>query len=444
MKHNLVWTFWLALISAIVGTLLTSVILMKQWSIFESYSDTGGRPSYPLENLSKDLEDALNNKSDIEILLLRSPITEYGEAYLIDSKGVDMLGRTLPEEISTLKNQSEVIYPRLTRRIITNQGEIFSLIYYHNKQTPLFLWTLFKKFGLYWVLLAALAVSSLISWWLAMKTVRPIQDIALAISKHGEGNFLTKIDSKIIQRNDEIGKLARQLKTSGLKINDLLKKQKDFLRDVSHEVRAPLARLQLACETLEIDATDKRSLNQIKEEVVVIDQLVQDLLHLSYFDRPSLPHKFEDILISTLVDDCVKRSKILTTSKGLTITIKQNIAQKTTIRGIKFLLDRALDNLINNAVRYSPNNSKIEIKCEIQEEYCNLGIWDQGEGVNEKSLQDIFEPFFRLDSSRNRQTGGFGLGLSLVKRILEFHNGSVIASNHPNGFFVVLSIPLSK
>ena len=108
------------------------------------------------------------------------------------------------------------------------------------------------------------------------------------------------------------------------------------------------------------------------------------------------------------------------------------------------MLDRALDNLINNAVRYSPDNSKIEIKCEIQEEYCNLGIWDQGEGVNEKSLQDIFEPFFRLDSSRNRQTGGFGLGLSLVKRILEFHNGSVIASNHPKGFFVVLSIPLSK
>ena len=77
---------------------------------------------------------------------------------------------------------------------------------------------------------------------------------------------------------------------------------------------------------MEIDATDKRSLNQIKEEVVVIDQLVQDLF--IYFDRPSLPHKFEDILISTLVDDCVKRSKILTTSKGLTITIKQNIAQK--------------------------------------------------------------------------------------------------------------------
>ena len=79
-----------------------------------------------------------------------------------------------------------------------------------------------------------------------------------------------------------------------------------------------------------------------------------------------------------------------------------------------------------------------------RQKHCCLCVWDEGEGVSEESLEEIFEPFFRIDSSRNRQTGGFGLGLSLVKSIAELHKGSVIASNHPNGFEVKLILPLGK
>ena len=130
------------------------------------------------------------------------------------------------------------------------------------------------------------------------------------------------------------------------------------------------------------------------------------------------------------------------------ILLKANFKDKNwqdfNITGIKFLLDRALDNLISNAVRHSPKNGKIEIRCEIDKKHCCLSVWDEGEGVSEESLEEIFEPFFRIDSSRNRQTGGFGLGLSLVKSIAELHKGSVIASNHPNGFEVKLILPLGK
>ena len=98
------------------------------------------------------------------------------------------------------------------------------MIFHFNSPAPI--WTLFKRFGLYIVLLAALVISSFIAWFLAAKTVRPIQDIALASNLQGEGDFLTKIDKKIIQRQDEIGELARQLQLSGMKIHELLKKQK--------------------------------------------------------------------------------------------------------------------------------------------------------------------------------------------------------------------------
>ena len=250
---------------------------------------------------------------------------------------------------------------------------------------------------------------------------------------------------------DEIGGLARQLQSSGIKIKSLLSKQKDFLRDVSHEVRTPLARLQISAENLELDTNDKQALNQIKKEVQIIDKLVQDLLHLSYFDQPSKSHKIESIQLIDLVDHFVQRSQILASHKNISVTLKSIKQQNLSVAGVHFLLDRALDNLMSNAIRHSSQYSEIRVSCEIDKEYCYVGITDQGEGVSEERLEEIFEPFVRLDSSRNRSTGGFGLGLSLVKRIAVMHNGSVIASNIFNesstqteGFVVKLILPLEN
>ena len=440
--RNLVWTFWLALILAIVGTFVTSIVLVRQWNTYTNFSQIEGRPNYPLRELSKEVEILLNNEGNLENVLLDNPIIEFGDTYLVNSLGIDVLDRTLPEEIMmNLDGQSISRQPIFSQTIKANSGELYTLIFrFDLRSRPL--WNLFKRFGLYWVFFVAFVISGVISWWLAIKTVRPIQDIAFASGLHDEEDFLSKIDVKILKRPDEIGELARQLQLSGIKIQELIKKQKDLLRDVSHEVRTPLARLQIATETLQLDAGDKRALNQIKDEILIIDQLVQDLLHLSHFDRPSKSHQIENFKVNTLVDEFIERSKILASTKNLSITSSSTNTNNVDVKGNKFLLDRALDNLMSNAIRHSPNNSEIEIKTEIDNENCYISISDQGEGVIEESLEKIFEPFHRLDTSRNRETGGFGLGLSLVKQIVELHKGSVNAFNHPNGLLVKLSIPL--
>ena len=440
--RNLVWTFWLALILAIVGTFVTSIVLVRQWNTYTNFSQIEGRPNYPLRELSKEVEILLNNDGNLENVLLDNPIIEFGDTYLVNSLGIDVLDRTLPEEIMmNLDGQSISRQPIFSQTIKANSGELYTLIFrFDLRSRPL--WNLFKRFGLYWVFFVAFVISGVISWWLAIKTVRPIQDIAFASGLHDEEDFLSKIDVKILKRPDEIGELARQLQLSGIKIQELIKKQKDLLRDVSHEVRTPLARLQIATETLQFDAGDKRALNQIKDEILIIDQLVQDLLHLSHFDRPSKSHQIENFKVNTLVDEFIERSKILASTKNLSITSSSTNTNNVDVKGNKFLLDRALDNLMSNAIRYSPNNSEIEIKTEIDNENCYISISDQGEGVIEESLEKIFEPFHRLDTSRNRETGGFGLGLSLVKQIVELHKGSVNAFNHPNGLLVKLSIPV--
>lgn len=440
--RNLVWTFWLALILAIVGTFVTSIVLVRQWNTYTNFSQIEGRPNYPLRELSKEVEILLNNDGNLENVLLDNPIIEFGDTYLVNSLGIDVLDRTLPEEIMmNLDGQSISRQPIFSQIIKANSGELYTLIFrFDLRSRPL--WNLFKRFGLYWVFFVAFVISGVISWWLAIKTVRPIQDIAFASGLHDEEDFLSKIDVKILKRPDEIGELARQLQLSGMKIQELIKKQKDLLRDVSHEVRTPLARLQIATETLQLDAGDERALNQIKDEILIIDQLVQDLLHLSHFDRPSKSHQIENFKVNTLVDEFIERSKILASTKNLSITSSSTNTNNVDVKGNKFLLDRALDNLMSNAIRHSPNNSEIEIKTEIDNENCYISISDQGEGVIEESLEKIFEPFHRLDTSRNRETGGFGLGLSLVKQIVELHKGSVNAFNHPNGLLVKLSIPL--
>ena len=440
--RNLVWTFWLALILAIVGTFVTSIVLVRQWNTYTNFSQIEGRPNYPLRELSKEVEILLNNDGNLENVLLDNPIIEFGDTYLVNSLGIDVLDRTLPEEIMmNLDGQSISRQPIFSQTIKANSGELYTLIFrFDLRSRPL--WNLFKRFGLYWVFFVAFVISGVISWWLAIKTVRPIQDIAFASGLHDEEDFLSKIDVKILKRPDEIGELARQLQLSGIKIQELIKKQKDLLRDVSHEVRTPLARLQIATETLQLDAGDKRALNQIKDEILIIDQLVQDLLHLSHFDRPSKSHQIENFKVNTLVDEFIERSKILASTKNLSITSSSTNTNNVDVKGNKFLLDRALDNLMSNAIRHSPKNSEIEIKTEIDNENCYISISDQGEGVIEESLEKIFEPFHRLDTSRNRETGGFGLGLSLVKQIVELHKGSVNAFNHPNGLLVKLSIPL--
>ena len=440
--RNLVWTFWLALILAIVGTFVTSIVLVRQWNTYTNFSQIEGRPNYPLRELSKEVEILLNNDGNLENVLLDNPIIEFGDTYLVNSLGIDVLDRTLPEEIMmNLDGQSISRQPIFSQTIKANSGELYTLIFrFDLRSRPL--WNLFKRFGLYWVFFVAFVISGVISWWLAIKTVRPIQDIAFASGLHDEEDFLSKIDVKILKRPDEIGELARQLQLSGIKIQELIKKQKDLLRDVSHEVRTPLARLQIATETLQLDAGDKRALNQIKDEILIIDQLVQDLLHLSHFDRPSKSHQIKNFKVNTLVDEFIERSKILASTKNLSITSSSTNTNNVDVNGNKFLLDRALDNLMSNAIRHSPNNSEIEIKTEIDNENCYISISDQGEGVIEESLEKIFEPFHRLDTSRNRETGGFGLGLSLVKQIVELHKGSVNAFNHPNGLLVKLSIPV--
>ena len=155
--RSLVWTFWFALILSIVGTFSTSVFLMKQWNRFVSYSQIEGPTNYPFQILSKEIETALNQNGNLEMLLLNNPMIEFGEVYLVNPAGDDVLGRTLPEKITmtqssldviSVKNLSSTRPPFFVRGIESDRGEFFSVVF-RLDSTSFPFWNLFQSFSRY-------------------------------------------------------------------------------------------------------------------------------------------------------------------------------------------------------------------------------------------------------------------------------------------------------
>lgn len=448
--RSLVWTFWLAMILAVVGSFATSLLVLTQWHRFETYSQAQGSPHVMLQTLAAEIEQVLTNETRLRSLLEGNAMSEYGRVYLIDPSGADVLRRPIPDVIaasspilpaSDNQERTPPAPPIFARAIRSTSGEIFFMIFrFDPLEHPV--WALFRWFGLTWVLVASIVVSGVVSAWLASIVIRPIKALVSASRRQGEGQLDTLIDNKLLRRKDEIGALARQLKSSATKIQHLMQQQRDFLRDVSHEVRTPLARLQVATESVEFDAGDKRALQHIQREVEVIDQLVQDLLHLSHFDRPFGHHKIQKIRMSELLSRCSRNADVLAQRKRVSID-ERDADPRLCVSGVEILLERAIDNLLTNAVRHAPEGTVIQLQSEQREDSYSITVCDQGPGVPEESLSAIFEPFVRLDSARRRETGGFGLGLPLVRRIVEFHQGTITASNNdPCGFCVNLTIPI--
>ena len=209
--RNLVWTFWLALILSIIGTFIASVFLMRQWSNFVSYSEMEGSNNFNFRFLaiSREIENTLNKNGNLETLLLDHPIKDFAEIYLIDQEGIDALGRTLPERLTLARSTNGVINvkdnlstntPILVQGIKTELDDFYTVVAYLDS-TSFTLWNFFKRFGLYWILFAALSVSGIISWILVVKITRPIQDLALASDRQGKGDLVTICNSKNIWGN---------------------------------------------------------------------------------------------------------------------------------------------------------------------------------------------------------------------------------------------------
>ncbi|WP_110186837.1 sensor histidine kinase [Pokkaliibacter plantistimulans] len=269
---------------------------------------------------------------------------------------------------------------------------------------------------------------------------RPLKALSRATRELAEGNLNSRVAESVSSRRDELGELAKDFNTMAQRLQLLLEDQQQLLRDISHELRTPLARLQIALELARHRAAGvvERELDRIEYEGNAINELIDEVLTLVRANQPADASELVDV--ADLWLERVEQAQLEAEERG--IRIDTVLRDHIEVIGQRRWLGRVMDNLIRNALKYSPDDSVISIALQRAGKGWEFSIADQGPGVEPEALEHLFKPFYRTDQAR--QTGsGYGIGLSIVERVIRFHGGNVVARNaQPSGLAVVASFPV--
>lgn len=296
------------------------------------------------------------------------------------------------------------------------------------------------------IVLALLSII-LISWLLTRIFTRPVRALQRTTEKLGAGALNSRTDSNVASRKDELGELACSIDTMAEQIESLISSHKQLLRDISHELRSPLARLEVALELARTSAGSdtQRELNRIGKESARLNELIGEVLTLARIEQGAVELQLQSLCLNALIEEVVADASFEAKSENRAVNIT-NI-EPCQISVDPLWMSRALDNVIRNGVRHTADNSSVEISLIRQTDQITISIRDHGSGANEAMLEKLFEPFVRGSKARERQTNnsGYGLGLAIAKHIVELHRGTIQASNHPEGgLSVTISLPFDN
>ena len=315
----------------------------------------------------------------------------------------------------------------------------------HGPQPPLVLVAVSDSFsggGLFfewkpWVAVAlgCLAVSVLCWLPLARGITVAIRRLTDVTGRIAEGRFDARAPET---RGDELGSLAGSVNRMASRLEGFVSGQKRFLGDIAHELCAPIARLQMALGVLEQRAggETQESVADLREEVEQMSALVGELLSFSKASLAGSTINRRATPLGPLAEQAVAREA----TPGA--EFKVDIPEGAAILADGDLLLRALSNLLRNAARYAGEAGPITVSASREDEDWALSVRDQGPGIPAEALAKIFDPFYRVDASRDRATGGVGLGLAIVKTCVEACGGKVAARRlEPTGFEVTMTLP---
>jgi two-component system sensor histidine kinase SenX3 len=207
----------------------------------------------------------------------------------------------------------------------------------------------------------------------------------------------------------------------------------DFVANVSHELKTPVGGISLLAEALESSADDpeavRRFAKRMQKESARLAALVQDIIELSRLQGANVAQQGRPVDINTVVSEAVDRSQLPAETKNIQLVVGGRA--HAIVYGDQDLLVTALRNLIDNAIRYSPENTRVGIGVRAKDGLVAVSVTDQGEGLSPEDQERVFERFYRVDSARSRHTGGTGLGLSIVKHVISNHGGEVTLWSQP-------------
>jgi signal transduction histidine kinase len=296
-------------------------------------------------------------------------------------------------------------------------------------------------------LLVVLTVSGLICYLLARYLTAPILNLGAAARRLAAGDLSARVSPMLGNRKDEIARLALDFDRMAERIESLLHSQRILLRDISHELRSPLARLNVALELCRkgSDPDVEKSLDRIERESGKLNDMIGHLLTLNRVESGISIREIKRIDLAKLIREIADDADF--EAKSFNRGVKVICTEACFVEGDEELLRRAIDNVARNAIRYTHDGSTVEISLRrIGDQGDSSGlirIRDYGEGVPEASIPHLFRPFYRVGDSRERETGGTGLGLAITAAAVRFHGGTVSAANAGEGGLIIeISLPV--
>lgn len=289
-----------------------------------------------------------------------------------------------------------------------------------------------------WVILGLVIFAGSTLFWLPFisNITHAVKQLTRATEKIARERFDVRVSEK---RTDELGRLGKAINHLANRLLGFVTGQKRFLGDISHELNSPLARMQFALSILEerVSEEDQPYVEDVKEEVELMSKLVAELLTYSKAGIQAPHIKREQVRLRPLVEQVVARETVNETAE-----IKLDLDDELTASAQPELLVRAVGNVIRNAIRYAGNAGEITVAAQKNGDgHVYLTVADNGAGVPEQEIENLFDPFYRIETDRARQTGGSGLGLAIVKTCVEACEGKVTARNlKPHGFEIKIKL----
>ncbi len=376
-------------------------------------------------------------------------------AILFDDEGHELSGRPAPRFLGpdgkytppplhgpmppppSFAELSKQHFPQHT--ILASNGHHYTLILLPPSRAHLWFFTApTRLIGI----LVGLSATGFICFFLARYVTQPIARLREASGKLASGDLSARAGSAGIHRRDEIGSLVHDFDRMADRIENLITTQRRLLSDISHELRSPLARLNVAVGLArrQADPETQAALERIEIEADRLNDMLQNLLTLSRLESGEPVEMRAQVELAPLVADVVADADFEAQAFGRRVRLGRN--DTCTVEGNIALLRSAIENVVRNAARYTDEQTTVDVSLAVNPTHAVIRVQDQGPGVPEASLPKLFLPFYRVDATRDRNTGGVGLGLSIAERAVRRHGGSVVALNgKPHGLVVQIELP---
>lgn len=358
---------------------------------------------------------------------------------VITPEGKDLLDRTVPKHI--IRRMGRYPPPPHHKRLahVTITGETYIIIPHFRGVNAGRFFTRPSILGI--PLIIALCISGLVGWLLAKWISLPIGRLRQATKQVASGKFQTRLGNNSTQRKDELGQLANDFNHMASQLAIYKERQTRLMSDMSHELRTPLSRLYVALALAEKKQGESEELTKAELEAQRLEALIEQVLSLSKLNSENTPFQPDDIELNQLLSSIVQDANF--EAQKPVVTYHESIDLH--LNGDGNWLRYAFENIVRNAVKHSPEEASVTITCGTHSEGLRVEISDNGPGVATDQIDKLFQPFARGDDSRNRSTGGHGLGLAIAKQAIELHGGNITAKNKESGGLrVTIQLPLNR